>query len=274
MTGENSRILRTLIVDDEPLGRDVVRHMLKQHVDVDVVGEASNGVQALAEIRLRRPDLVFLDIRMPKLDGLDLIESLDAEAPPAIVFVTAHDEYAVRAFERCALDYLLKPFDQERFDATLGRVRDHFRTREDADFGRRLREFISLRTPAPVGAQPEPASGAGPDGMLTRFVVKNAGRVFFVPVEATDWLEASGNYVALHVNGKTHLIHETLLQVEHTLDPRRFLRIHRSTIVNVDRIKELQPYTNGEFIVILHDGTRLKLSRSFRERANEVLGLD
>jgi two-component system, LytTR family, response regulator len=275
MNSAGSPTLRTLIVDDEALGRDVVRHMLKRHVDIEVVGEAANGVQALAGIREHHPQLVFLDIRMPKLGGLDLLESLDAEAPPAIVFVTAHDEYAVKAFERCALDYLLKPFDQERFDATLTRVRGHFRNRDDADFGRRLREFISTRAPTPAASSPvEAETGAGRDGLLTRFVIKDASRVFFVPVESADWLEASGNYVALHVAGKTHLIHETLLQLERVLDPQKFLRIHRSTIVNVNRIKEMQPYANGEFIVILHDGTRLKLSRSFRERANEVLGLD
>lgn len=273
MISDLPKTLRTLIVDDETLGREVVRHMLKKHADIEVVGEAANGVQALAEIRLRKPTLVFLDIRMPKLGGLDVIESLDHDAPPAIVFVTAHDEYAVRAFERCALDYLLKPFDQERFDATLARVRDHLKRREDADFGRRLREFMGMRAPSSTPSVAEPDLPPSRDTRLTRFVVKDANRVFFVPVESADWLEAAGNYIALHVAGKTHLIHDTLQQVERALDPRKFLRIHRSTIVNVERIKELQPFANGEFIVILRDATRLKLSRSFRERANEVLGL-
>jgi two-component system LytT family response regulator len=264
-------MISTLIVDDEFHGRDVVRHMLKAHPDVTIVGEAANGVRALEEIRALRPDLVFLDIRMPKLGGMELVDALDTAVPPVIVFVTAHDNYAVQAFERCAFDYLLKPFDQERFDQTMDRVRERFRAKQDANIGRRLREVFdpkSLFEPSAPVTAPRPATSP-----LTRFVVKESGRVFFVPVANADWLEASGNYVGLRVGGKTHLIHETLANVEQMLDPQKFLRIHRSTIVNVDRIKELQPFANGEFVVILHDGTRLKLSRSFRDRANEVLGL-
>jgi two-component system LytT family response regulator len=264
--------LRTLIVDDEFHGRDVVRHMLKSHPDVTIVGEAANGTRALEEIRTQHPDVVFLDIRMPKLGGMELVDALETDVPPVIVFVTAHDSYAVQAFERCAFDYLLKPFDQERFDRTMVRVRERFRVRQDADMGRRLREVFDPKTlvEAPVPTVTAARPKVTP---LTRFVVKESGRVFFVPVANADWLEASGNYVGLRVGGKTHLIHETLASVEQMLDPQKFLRIHRSTIVNVDRIKELQPFANGEFVVILHDGTRLKLSRSFRDRANEVLGL-
>lgn len=268
--------LRALVVDDESHGRDVVKHMLKRHADIVVVGEAANGVQALQEVRSKRPDLVFLDIRMPKLNGLDLVDALAMEMPPVVVFVTAHDAHALQAFERNAFDYLLKPFHQERFDRTMERVRERIRTRRDADFGRRLREVLAgyAATTLPHTASgPRPAGPQAASERLTKFVVKDAGRVFFVPVEATDWLEASGNYVGLHVGGRTHLVHETLSEIEQAIDPRKFLRIHRSTIVNVDRIKELQPFANGEFVVILHDGTRLKLSRSFRDRANAVLGL-
>lgn len=267
--------LRALIVDDEVHGRDVVRHMLQAHADVTIVGEAGNGVRAAEEIRSQRPNLLFLDIQMPRLGGIELLDALGTGAPPVVVFITAHDVYAVQAFERGAFDYLMKPFDQERFDHTMTRVREHFRIRQDADMGRRLRDVIvqhgggaeaAPTPPAPDAASTEPEP-------LTRFVIKDPGRVFFVPVESADWLEASGNYVGLHVGGKTHLIHETLASLEQALDSRAFLRIHRSTIVNVARIKELQPVANGEFVVILHDGTRLKLSRNFRERANAVLGL-
>jgi two-component system, LytTR family, response regulator len=273
MTAPEPIRIRVLIVDDEPLGRDVVRHMLQFHSDVGVIGEAANGIKALEEIRSKRPDLVFLDINMPKMGGLEVLKTLAADETPAVVFTTAHDEYAIQAFERSALDYLLKPFDQERFDAALDRVRRQLRSSKDADFGRRLRELI-VSAPA---RQPEdrvrlPREN-GTEQRLTRFVIKDAGRVTFVAVEAVDWLEASGNYLGLHVGPKTHLIHQTLAEAERALDPAAFLRIHRSTIVNVKRIKELQPYANGEFVVILHDGTRLKLSRSFRDRANEVLGL-
>lgn len=258
--------LRTLIVDDERHGRDVVRHMLRSHADCVVVGEAANGLQALEEIRARRPDLVFLDIRMPGLDGLALLDALAGGAPPVVVFVTAHDTYAVQAFERSAFDYLLKPFDQERFDRTMTRVRERVRTQHEAEFGRRLREVLTAGGTPPAEREPAP-------DRLTRFVVKEAGRVLFIPLEAADWLEAADNYVGVHAAGRTHLIHDSLASLEQRLDPRRFLRIHRSTIVAVDRIKELQPFTNGEFVVILHNGTRLKLSRSYRDRANAVLGL-
>ena len=241
--------------------------------DITVIGEAGNGKTALEEICVHRPDLVFLDIRMPRLGGIELVDALGANAPPVIVFITAHEAHAVQAFERCAFDYLLKPFDQERFDQTMTRIRERFRAKQDADIGRRLREVFDSRGMSMDHGTAN--SGPGSEGLerLTRFVVKEAGKVFFVPVEAAAWLEASGNYVGLHVGGKTHLIHVTLANVEQKLDPQKFLRIHRSTIVNVDRIKELQPFANGEFVVILHDGTRLKLSRSFRDRANEVLGL-
>lgn len=268
--------LRTLIVDDEPLGRDVVRHMLQYHPDIVVVGEAANGVKALEEIRSKQPHLVFLDIKMPKMGGLEVLQSLSSEAvlAPVVIFTTAYDEYAVQAFERCALDYLLKPFDQERFDAALQRARRHLQNSHDADFGRRLRELVVMNSSGPErDPRAKPAADSGPGRVLTRFALKEGGRVTFVSVDSVDWLEASGNYVGLHVQGKTHLIHESLASVEQALDPQKFLRIHRSTIVKVDRIKELQPFANGEFVVILHDGTRLKLSRSFRDRANEVLGL-
>lgn len=275
MTSAASPTLRILIVDDEPLGRDVVRYLLKSHPDTTVVGEAANGLKALEEIRAKRPDLVFLDIKMPKLGGLEVLQTLASEgtAAPVVVFTTAYDEYAIEAFNRYALDYLLKPFDQDRFDAALERAHRHLRTTHDADLGRRLRELLGSNPDALAEPRTEPAPAAEGDRPLSRFTLKNAGRVTFVSAEAVDWLEASGNYVGLHVQGKTHLIHDTLAAIEQSLDPQKFLRIHRSTIVRVDRIRELQPFTNGEFIVILHDGTRLKLSRSFRDRADQLLGL-
>ena len=234
-----------------------------------IVGEAGTGQQALELIRSERPDLLFLDVQMPKLSGLELLQKLGEGAPPAVVFVTAHDAYAVQAFKHCAFDYLLKPFDQERFDQTVRRARERFQAQCDAALGQRVRSALGAVTD-PVGLPPAPVPVKQ---TLTRFVVKEAGRVTFVPVEDTDWLEASGNYVAVHALGKTHLVYDTLSNVERQLAPQQFLRIHRCTIVNVARIKELQPFTNGEFIVILRDGTKLKLSRNYRERADGVLGL-
>ena len=273
MNTPETTTLRVLIVDDEPLGRDVVRHMLQCHRDVVVVGEAANGVKALEEIRAKQPDVVFLDIKMPKLGGLELLKALPTESAPVVVFTTAYNEYAVQAFERYALDYLLKPLEQERFNGALDRVRQYRRNHQDADFGRRLRELIASGAPAMMAVGTTPSASSAVGRPLARLVVKDAGRVSFVPVESVDWLEAAGNYVEIHVGTKTHLIYETLAEMERGLDRNRFLRIHRSTIVSIDRIKELQPYANGEYVVILRDGTRLKLSRTFRERANEVLGL-
>jgi two-component system LytT family response regulator len=265
--------LRAMIVDDEVHGREVVRHMLKNHKDVTVIGEAANGTTALEDIRLLKPDLLFLDIHMPRPGGMEIVDALGRDVPPVVVFITAHEKHAVEAFARRAFDYPLKPFDQERFDQTMVRVRERFRARQDADIGRRVREVLDPAGLPVEEARDESGPGNPTGGPLTRFVIKEAGRVFFVPVGAADWLEASGNYVGLHVGEKTHLIHDTLTNVEQTLDPRKFLRIHRSTIVNIDRIKELQPFGNSEFVVVLSDGTHLKLSRSFRDRANEMLGL-
>lgn len=265
--------IRTLIVDDESHGRDVVRLMLARHTDVEIVGEAATGLRALEEIRARRPDLVFLDVRMPRLDGMQLMEKLGSDAPPVTVLITAHDGYAVEAFARSAFDYLLKPFDHSRFDQMMDRVRERFRTLREAELGRRVRDAIGSKDSSATSTTRVPEASSTEAKPPTRFVVKEGGRVFFVPIAAADWLEASGNYVALHVGKKTHLIYDTLTNIERQLDSRSFLRIHRSTIVNVERIKELEPFANGEFVVILHDGTHLKLSRNFREKANQALGL-
>jgi len=260
--------ISALIVDDEPLGRDLVRHMLAAHRDIRVVAECADGEKALAAIKRHAPQLVFLDVKMPRLDGIALLQRLAPDHRPLIVFITAHDAYALRAFEAPALDYLLKPFDQERFDQTVARVRQRLEQLAAAQLGRSVQRFLA-GSPAPT-ADARPAKT-----FAERIVVRESGRVYFVGVPEIHWLEASGNYVALHVaTGKTHLVHETMAALEAKLDPARFVRIHRSTIVNVDRIKELQPHFNGEYVVLLKDDTRLKLSRSFLEKARAALGLD
>ena len=261
---------RVLIVDDEVHGRDVVRHMLRDYADFVIAGEAANGAEAVDLMISLRPDIVFLDVQMPKLNGMDVLERVGDAAPGVVIFVTAHDRYAIDAFRHCALDYLLKPFDQERFERTLARARVRLVAERDATLGRRVRSALVAQD---VPRESQPTLPGAAQGRLTRFVVKDAGRVFFVPVAAADWLEAAGNYVAVHASGKAHLVYESLANLEQQLDPGAFLRIHRSTVVNIERIKELQPFTNGEFIVVLHDGTKLKLSRSYRERADQVLGL-
>jgi two-component system LytT family response regulator len=251
--------ITALIVDDEPLGRDLVRHMLAAHADFHVVGECGDGEKALAAIKRHTPQVVFLDIKMPRLDGMSLLDRLPASVRPLVVFITAHDRYAIQAFAENAFDYLLKPFDQARFDQTIARVRQRLRQLDAARLGQSVRSMLG-------GNEMKPA--------LDRIVVRETGRVFFVEVADIGWLEAEGNYVALHVvDGKTHLVHETLSNLEARLDASRFVRIHRSTVVRVDRIKELLPHFNGEYVVVLKDGTRLKLSRSFLDTARVALGL-
>lgn len=259
--------LSALIVDDEPLARDLVRHLLRAHPDIRIVAECADGESALAAIRRHAPRLVFLDVKMPRLDGVELLRRLDPEQRPLVVLLTAHEDYAVRAFEEQVLDYLLKPFDQERFDQTIARVRQRLAQLESARLGQTVKHLLA-DAPAPV------APALAPKAFPERIVVRDSGRVYFVEVADIGWLEASGNYVALHVaSGKTHLVHETMATLEARLDPVRFVRIHRSTIVRVDRIRELQPHFNGEYIVLLKDDTRLKLSRSFLETSRAALGL-
>jgi two-component system, LytTR family, response regulator len=255
--------ITAIIADDEPLGRDLVRHMLSAHPDVHVVAECADGEKALAAIRRHAPRVAFLDIRMPRLDGLSLLQRLAPDARPLIVFITAHETYAIKAFDAHAFDYLLKPFDQERFDQTVLRVRNRLQQIDEARIGQNVRDLLGSTTPLP------PATKAA----FERIVVRESGRVYFVSVPDIEWIEASGNYVALHVaGGKAHLVHETITAMAAKLDPARFVRIHRSTIVRVDRIKELQPHFNGEFVVILKDNVRLKLSRGFLESARTALG--
>ena len=267
-------MIRTIVVDDEPLAREVVREFLSADEEFEVVAECSNGFEAVKAVSEQDPDVLFLDIQMPKLDGLTVLQRLEADARPLVVFITAFDAYAIKAFEAQALDYLLKPFDQERFDQTLTNIRRRLTQMDEARFGQNLRNLLIAHAPR----SNQPHGAATPIGTNSSFderlPVKENGRVFFVDVTDIDWLEASANYVALHVAGRTHLVHETMTVMETRMNPTRFVRIHRSTIVNVARIKELLPHFNGEFVVLLKDGTRLKLSRGHLSKAKAALGLD
>ncbi len=250
--------LRTLIVDDEPLARERVRMMLTAHPDTAIVGECGDGQQAVSAIREHRPDLVFLDVQMPGVDGFGVLRALEGEALPYVVFVTAYDKYALRAFEVHALDYVLKPFNAERFGQALDRARSAL-ARDDAGGMQRdrLRNLVSW-----VAAEQRDRQ---------RLLVKSSGRVFFVKVDEIDWIEAEGNYVRLHMGQQSHLLRETMKGMESALDPAVFFRIHRSTIVNADRIRELQPLFHGEYAVILRDGTRLVASRGPDNRLKKLL---
>jgi two-component system LytT family response regulator len=250
--------IRTLIVDDEPLGRERIRTLIGDDAEIEVVGECSDGMQAVAAIERTRPDLVYLDVQMPEMDGFAVLDAIADERMPAIIFVTAYDRYAVRAFEVHALDYLLKSFDRERFQDALRRAKEQVRRSQDGLWNDRLTGLLEDLQARQT--------------RLTRLVIRSAGRIFFLRVEDIDWLEAAGNYVSIHVGRESHLIRETLQSIEGRLDPATLLRVHRSTVVNCDRIKELQPLFHGDYVVRLRDGTELTLSRNYREKLAGRLG--
>ncbi|MEP7337899.1 MAG: LytTR family DNA-binding domain-containing protein, partial [Acidobacteriota bacterium] len=259
-----SKTIRVVIVDDEPLGRTVIREMLRRDTDFTVVGECVNGHEAIAAISAERPDLVFLDVQMPEVDGFAVLAALDTEHLPMIIFVTAYDQYAVSAFEVHAVDYLLKPFDRERFGKALQRAKLQLQRESANDVGNISN--ISRRILALLEEQRAKTK------YLERLVIKNNGRVFFLKTEEIDWISAEGNYVNLHVKKDSHLLRETISSLEAQLDPQKFARIHRSQIVNIDRIRELRHWSHGEYQVILHDGAELMLSRSYREKLHGLLG--
>jgi two-component system LytT family response regulator len=248
---------RVVIVDDEPLARVRLHQLLGAEPDVEIVGEYGSGREAAAGIRETRPDLVFLDIQMPDCDGFEVINEVGVEEMPVIVFVTAFDEYALQAFGVHAADYLLKPYDQARFQGAMRQGREHVLSRR-----------AGLGEPAPR----PPAEEASGGRYVDRLAIRSSGRVVLVRVEEIDWLESAGNYVSLHLGRKTHLIRETLSGLEKRLDPARFVRIHRCTIVQIDRVRELETYFHGEYKVILQDGTQLTLSRNYRENLSALTG--
>jgi two-component system LytT family response regulator len=249
---------RVLIVDDEPLARERLRTLLEEEPAFELVGEAADGTTGAESILALQPDLVFLDVQMPGADGFDVIDAVGADKMPFVVFVTAYDRYALRAFDVHALDYLLKPFDRERFREALGRAQAQIERNTGGDIERRLAAIVQDLKPARARTD--------------RFVVKSGGRIFFVRTAEIDWIEAAGNYVKLHLGEDSHLFRETMNNMEARLDGHRFVRIHRSRIVNTDRIKELQPWFNGEYVVVLQNGARLTLSRGYREKLQERLG--
>lgn len=250
--------IRTLIVDDEPLALERLRNLLQEEPDVEVIGECTNGRDAVQAIQTKSPDLVFLDVQMPELDGFGVIAALSQKKMPAIIFVTAYDKFALRAFEVHALDYLLKPFDRERFQKSLRRAISQIQRNQPDDLSRQLSSLI-----AELKLEPKP---------LDRLAVRTGSRVLLLRLEDIDWIEAADNYVSLHVGNESHLHRETMSSLEAKLSPNKFLRISRSIIVNAERIKELQPMFHGDYVVILHNGTRLSLSRNYRDKLNLLLG--
>jgi two-component system LytT family response regulator len=241
--------VNALIVDDEPLAREGLRMLLRKDAGVSKVFEAKNGREAVALIRNEQPNIVFLDVQMPEMDGFDVLKEVGMESIPAVVFVTAHDRFAIRAFEINAIDYLLKPVSRERFDQSLTRARARV-SRTDGE-SRRMTALLETI--------------AAPHNCLRRIAVRSAGKTYFVDLEDVDWIQAAENYVQLHTASARHLVHATVQTLQESLDPQRFLRIHRSLIVNVQRVKELETATHGEFVFVLHNGARLQSSRTYHD---------
>jgi len=240
---ERSAKITTVVVDDEPLARSNLTVLLRLDPTIEIVGECGSGVDAPALIRSAKPDLLFLDVQMPECDGFDVLELLGKDVPPAIVFVTAYDQYALRAFETGALDYLLKPFDNARFDLALDRAK----------------QKIALARNLPQ--------------KLERLAIKSAGQVSFLRISEIDWIEAADYYACLHVGQRTHMLRRSIAELEQDLDPATFCRIHRSTIVNLDRIRGLTLNEDGDYEVHLENETRLRLSRSYRKQLHSRMGV-
>jgi len=249
--------IRTLIVDDEPLALRRLRALLADEPDIEIVGEAVNGTEAVRGITTDRPDLVFLDVQMPGLDGFDVLRATASIHQPFVVFVTAHDEHAIRAFEVQAVDYLLKPVIEARFREAVRRAVVRLRGESTADIARQMAQFLERVAPAP-------ARGG-------RIAVKRDGRVNFVRVEDIDWVEADGDLVRVHAGKEAHTIRETMAQIEAKLPAERFMRVHRSIIVNTERVREVQPWFKGDYVLIMHDGTKLRSGRTYRQSVQALI---
>jgi len=240
---EGTPKIRALVVDDEPLARSNLAVLLRLDPEIEIVGECGSGQEGLEQIRRKKPDLVFLDVQMPECDGFDVLELLGNDSPPAIVFVTAYHQYAVRAFEAGALDYLLKPFDNARFARALGRAKERILAGKDLP------------------------------RKLDRLPIKSSGQVLFLKISEIDWIEAADYYACLHVGSKTHLLRRSMSELERDLDPAAFCRIHRSTIVNLERVRSLRLGEDGEYEVLLENGTSLRMSRGYRKQLQPRLGI-
>ncbi len=248
--------IRTVIADDEPPAREKIRSFLAREGDVEIIAECADGPEAVDVIQTAEPDLLFLDIEMPGFDGLEVIDRVGSDRMPVTVFVTAFDRYAVQAFERHAIDYLLKPFDRSRFHRTLAQVRKQLGRPQNGELSDQLQSLLD--------------SLKGESKFVDRLTVKSSRGMAFLRTEEIDWVDAAGNYVRLNASGSTYLMRETMSNLEKRLDPQRFMRIHRSTIVNIERIREIRPLQHGEHLVILDSGQRLTISRSYRGRLDDL----
>lgn len=257
--GVQRKVIKTIIVDDEPLGRDCVRLALEMDPEIEVVAECGDGEAALRAIADHRPDLIFLDVQMPNLNGFDVVDRIGAEHMPPVVFVSAFDAHAVKAFQVHALDYLLKPFDDERFAEALAHAKAQLGLKALEDMRERLQGLMGEIEEEPAGEVELEMSPS----IATRFVVRRNDKLTLLKADEVDWIEGASNYVNLHVKNQEYRLRVSIRSLMERLDPALFVRIHKSTIVNIDRIREVQPWFSGDYVVILHDGRQLRVSRTF-----------
>ena len=248
--------IRTVIVDDEPLAREGIRRLLSRDRDIDIVDECSDGVHAVEVIKQQVPDLVFLDVQMPEIDGFGVVQALSSGHMPLIIFVTAFDRFALHVFDVHAQDYLLKPVDPQRFHAALAKAKDALNKRRLDETNQKLLHLLEdLKTR---------------NSFPSRIPIRSDGKLYFLQLQEIDWIEAAGDYVRIHARGEKHILRETMKSFESSLDPNKFVRVHRSTIINIDQLKELQPFFHGEYCAIMKDGTKHNVSRTYRERIEEL----
>ncbi|WP_237059346.1 LytR/AlgR family response regulator transcription factor [Microbulbifer sediminum] len=276
MSGNRDR-LRAIVIDDEPLARKGLRLRLEALGDVEVIAECSNGREALEQVPAHRPDVLFVDIQMPGIDGLHMVQQLPREEIPQVVFVTAYDQYAVEAFEVNAVDYVLKPIEEERLRIAMERVREKIASADIASQREQLLEAVAdLTRESPDVLEQKLAAGAfqgelGGSRFPEKIAIKDAGRITLVPAADIDWIDAAGDYMCVHASGETHVMRITMKELEQQLDPAKFQRIHRSTIVNLGRVREICAHINGEYHLVLNNGERLKMSRSYKSKVQHFL---
>ncbi len=264
--------IRVLVVDDEPLARDGIMTLLAQDPDIEILGSCGDGQSALTAIRAQRPDLVFLDIQMPKKDGFEVLADLKRDERPTVVFITAYDKYAIRAFELCALDYLLKPFRDARFFSALSRAKKEIRQARATDLGQKVDQLLGhMRALNPGAAPVAPAAVASPGESSDRVVLKTGSDIHFVRAADIIWVESQADFIKVHTTGPAQLVRETLQSLEERLDPTKFLRIHRSSLVNLEHVRKVTPALYGDYTVLMSDDTKLRLSRKNRGKLKQLI---
>lgn len=264
------KLIRTLVIDDEPLAREGIVAMLAGDPEVELIGTCADGQSAVNTIRSQRPDLVFLDIQMPKRDGFEVLGELKREERPVIVFITAYDKYAIRAFELSAIDYLLKPFRDARFHAALAKAKKEIRQARANELNQKVEQLLGYMQEM-AGARPAGSAGATPGDSADRVVLKTGSDIIFLRAADIIWIESQADFVKVHTTGPSQLVRETLQSMEDRLDPAKFLRVHRSSLVNIDHVRKVTPALYGDYTVLMSDNTKLRLSRKNRSKLKQLI---